>query len=1072
MKKKFINGMLVVAMIFAAMGTFVSCKDHDEEMYSELKELDGKMKQELLDQIATLKGELSEVDKAQKRCEANCSTFKAQIEVWQGEIALWQQMVIDNYVTKKEFNDTVNSINNRIINHEMRIAELEAAKIALEKQDSILAVDIANANKAIERVEREYQAADKELKDSLTAMILKVQSDLSLQILTLETNLNKQIEILQKNDSIFNVEMNDLKQTVAGHTTDIQKLQGDVATNAGLISALQSAVETINNTTIPGLQEQITKNKEAIEDLKGRVTTLETNYGKLVDETIPAIVADVDSVFRLAKNDSVRIDMLEKGLQELKEQHNKDNAALVLKIDSICGELNGIKENVAKVAEEAAANLAAAEKILNERIDKVVETLNTKVDQSVFDAKVIEIVEAYQAADQLLQDQIDDLADELDALKQAVEKNTNDIKDLTDKYDILADKLNEIDESLKNLITGILLQATENPVFGSFSLPMNVQSNVLMAYYGETGEYGIEFPSKYPRYYVNANEALSEKDIEMLGVTSYTEADGATIVGNAGKVYVTVNPSNVNFEGQTLPIVNSLDEESGIKLSPLKYSDKKLTFGYSRSAENGLYEADATLAAADVNKVSMKFDFNASDIKATVKDVLNPLNGVNITNAVNTVTDVLGQFNQKLDANALKASWTDASGVTRNVYSQYNLAATAVKPLSYAFLYDANYTSFPGFDRMRNIVGRVKDKISNKLKVILPEFSFDLDIDKIKEIKFDSININTDDINLDLTVTYKDTIETSVTIKIEDYIEIDVDTDVEIPNQTFEVEVPLNDVPVYDEHGVEVGRLNTIVKEEITVPGQVVKAHLKDNIPYNWTGVVPVEVPVDIEIPVDMTEFKKMINEIEGMEDDINGMLAGQQDNINDIINTINSYLEQLGDLTELEDKFAKIDDNIDDTADRIKNKIIQYLDKIENKLLAAINSANKALQPVMLVKTVDGFQRLSQTIYSPTRMSSSNVKFVPTSYTVEAIAPAYKKLVGVTNVYSMDRKKNAQDNGGELLSVLKDANAKAGVAEILEGDALVVNFTAKKGYIYEVVYAAVDFSGKTVAKKYYVTVK
>ena len=65
MKKKFINGMLVVAMIFAAMGTFVSCKDHDEEMYSELKELDGKMKQELLDQIATLKGELSEVDKAQ-----------------------------------------------------------------------------------------------------------------------------------------------------------------------------------------------------------------------------------------------------------------------------------------------------------------------------------------------------------------------------------------------------------------------------------------------------------------------------------------------------------------------------------------------------------------------------------------------------------------------------------------------------------------------------------------------------------------------------------------------------------------------------------------------------------------------------------------------------------------------------------------------------------------------------------------------------------------------------------------------------------------------------------------------
>ena len=1003
MKKKFINGMLVVAMIFAAMGTFVSCKDHDEEMYSELKELDGKMKQELLDQIATLKGELSEVDKAQKRCEANCSTFKAQIEVWQGEIALWQQMVIDNYVTKKEFNDTVNSINNRIINHEMRIAELEAAKIALEKQDSILAVDIANANKAIERVEREYQAADKELKDSLTAMILKVQSDLSLQILTLETNLNKQIEILQKNDSIFNVEMNDLKQTVAGHTTDIQKLQGDVATNAGLISALQSAVETINNTTIPGLQEQITKNKEAIEDLKGRVTTLETNYGKLVDETIPAIVADVDSVFRLAKNDSVRIDMLEKGLQELKEQHNKDNAALVLKIDSICGELNGIKENVAKVAEEAAANLAAAEKILNERIDKVVETLNTKVDQSVFDAKVIEIVEAYQAADQLLQDQIDDLADELDALKQAVEKNTKDIKDLTDKYDILADKLNEIDESLKNLITGILLQATENPVFGSFSLPMNVQSNVLMAYYGETGEYGIEFPSKYPRYYVNANEALSEKDIEMLGVTSYTEADGTTIVGTAGKVYVTVNPSNVNFEGQTLPIVNSLDEESGIKLSPLKYSDKKLTFGYSRSAENGLYEADATLAPADVNKVSMKFDFNASDIKATVKDVLNPLNGVNITNAVNTVTDVLGQFNQKLDANALKASWTDASGVTRNVYSQYNLAATAVKPLSYAFMSDVNVSNLPGISRAEKLI----NKVANKVKVNIPEFNVSLDVPTIKKIEIK-------DLSDELLAEFKFLVE--------------MDTTITVPEETVNVEA-------YDQFG------NKVTVKPVVVGGQ--------------------SIEICVEQVIDMTdEVKDLYDEFEAPVKDVNKIL----EDLEVFMDDVNALLDEMNKLNDYAAKFEEL-------MDRGKNKLISYMDKLNKKVCSLINSANKALQPVLLVQTNDSFARLSQAINYPSKINGTNFSLIATSYTAEAVAPAYKKLVGVTNVYSMDRTKNAQAGDASCKAALDAANS-GNVAKVLEGDVQKVNFTAKKGYIYEIVYTAVDFHGKVAAKKYYVTVK
>jgi hypothetical protein len=156
----------------------------------------------------------------------------------------------------------------------------------------------------------------------------------------------------------------------------------------------------------------------------------------------------------------------------------------------------------------------------------------------------------------------------------------------------------------------------------------------------------------------------------MLGVTPKMLAeDGDALVSSAGKVYVTVNPSNVNFEGQTLPIVNSIEEESGIKLSPLKYSDKKLTFG-TRSAVNGLYEAEATLAAEDIEKVKMTFDLNVGELKETVKDVINPLDGVNVSQVANTMFDVMSQFNQRLDANALKASWTDTLGVSRNTYSQ------------------------------------------------------------------------------------------------------------------------------------------------------------------------------------------------------------------------------------------------------------------------------------------------------------------------------------------------------------------------------------------------------------------
>ena len=565
---------------------------------------------------------------------------------------------------------------------------------------------------------------------------------------------------------------------------------------------------------------------------------------------------------------------------------------------------------------------------------------------------------------------------------------------------------------MKQFITSILIQGTENPVIGSYSLPVNIQSNVLMSYYGYAGSYGVEFPTYYPRYYVRESETLSQKDIDMLGIAPTMLAqDGEAIVSGAGKIYVTVNPSNVNFEGQTLPIVNSIEEESGIKLSPLAYSDKKLTFGYTRSAANGLYEAEATLAPEDINKVAMTFDFDGSEIKQTLKDVFNNIttpSNINVTQVANTVIDVLNQFNQKLDANALKATWTDSLGVTRSVYSQYNLATTAVKPLSYSFMKDANYTSFPGFDRMRNFAGRLVDKVANKVKVVMPDAStINLSFSNLEKISFEAIEINTE--GIDVTLQY--------------------DTIINIPGGV-----------VTDEYGNIIGE-------------------------YDDTNV-------DLWITMEPDSFKELLKEIEILEDDINNMLNEEEDAINKIIDQINSYLDELGKLQDFADQLANIDNKVDETATDVKNKIIEYLDKIENKLLSAVNSANKALQPVLLVKTTDGVQRVSQTIYEPTWMTAGDVQFVPTSYTAELIAPAYKKLVGVTNVYSMDRSKNAQDNGGEYLTTLNEANSKAGVAEVLDGNTLVVDFTAEKGYIYEVTYTSVDYSGMVVAKKFYVTVK
>lgn len=991
-------------MLFATMSSYVSCKDYDEDAYAELKGENSTLNELIKDQVDALNKQIETLKQAQEECKNNCLIFKQQIE-------LWQKYVEENYVTVDEYNEHIKK-------YTEFIAENQAQHDALEKKINDLRDELLKANEA--------------LKAEMEAELLKVQQDLTTLITSIQTKYEQLEGSITNNTS-------EIENAIKENKEELKKA----------IEEKNAELEKAINNNISDLEERVAANEAAISNLQKSLEKLENYVYDKIRPLLNKTVEDVVRVQALAEQDSIRIDALEKAYEEQG-----------LKIDSICNEINTIKDSVNYAIQLANENLQAAKDYTDDRIDEV----NGKIDG--INTKISDLETAYKAADEKLQEQIDSLQKKHDDLVKRVEKNEKDIEELFSLY-------NKVDESLKQFITGIILQRTENPVFGSFSFPANIQTNVLMAYYGNAGDYGIEFPSFYPRYYVRESETLTEKDIEMLGVKPYTAKDGEALVSGAGKVYVTVNPSNVNFEGQTLPIVNSIEEESGIKLSPLKYSDKKLTFGATRAAANGFYEAEATLAPEDIEKVKMTFDLNVGELKETVKDVINPLDGVNVTRVVNTVANILGQFNQNLDANALKASWTDSLGVSRSIYSQYNLATTAISPLSYAFAKDVNFTSFPGVDRMQNLVGRVFDAMGNRIQMVLDniDLSFNLDIEKIEGIKFDSIKINTDDINLDLTVTYKDTITTTVEIEIEDLIDIDFDELVNVPSQTITIDIPVKG-DVVDAYDNKIGEFDTTVSKEVEVPSQDIIVSIEQQVPFEWTGSVPVEVPVDIEIPVDMSEFQKMINEIEGMEDDINGMLSGQQDNINNIINTINSYLDELGSLTDLTDKFANIGSDVDSALDNIKDKIVSFLDKAENKLVAAVNSINKTLQPILLVKTTDGFQKVSQTIYNPTWMSAGDVQFIPTSYTAEVIAPAYKKLVGVTNVYSMDRSQNAQTDGGEYLTVLREANAKAGVAEVLDGDTQIVNFSAKKNYIYEVTYTSVDFSGMVVAKKFYVTVK
>lgn len=1188
MKKKFYNRFLLVAMLFATAGSYVSCKDYNEEAYSDMLGKNSQLEEVVNEQVEVLDNQIDALKEAQQECKENC-------EAWKQEIELWKQFVEGYYVTvadykahitvfegfiaenetqhqiietkiveaEKRLNDAIsaldskvqadllkvqNELNNTIAGLQTQLTDLsktvEDNKIELEKAIAQNKADlkkdiedsnnelkelIATTNSNLEQIiatksselEQAIALGDAALAERITKEIQDIQDKFNAEIARLEQALadnNAQLMLNLKDledrlNSAIAAGDKELEDKLRNQVDAIEKaMAGDKAELKGLIESYKTDLEKaiadnktdlikeINNTIVllqgamandkaelKGLIEEVTNalekrvkaNEDAIATLKTDIQNLDSRIAGF-ESLLNTTVQKANEAYDIAEKNSTKIEILEKNYADLRNEldnleflDESDKAELLAKIDEIRNELSTVKATADEALALAKKNLDEAKAYTDERVELAINALRNETD-----LKLADLENAYKNADKelekRLQDQIDALKASIAEVEKRVANNENKIKDLTGRLDDIENEIDKVDESLKQFVSGIILQRAENPVFGSFAFPANIQTNVLMAFYGYAGSYGAQFPTYYPRYYVRAAETLTPKDIQMLGIKPETLAeDGDAIVGSAGKVYVTVNPSNVNFEGQTLPIVNSLDEESGVKLTPLKYSDKKLTFGAStRAAVNGFYEAEATLAPEDINKVKMTFDLNVGELKETVKDVINPIDGVNVSQVASTVFDVVSQFNQQLDANALKASWTDELGVSRNIYSNYNLATTAIKPLSYNFMADAHFTSFPGFDKMRNVAGKLMDKIAGKFKIAFNKMpALDFDIEKISRIQFDNIDINTQDINLDLKVTYKDVIKTTVEIGIDKFVDIDFDQLVNVPSQTFPVEVHVVG-DVYDDNGVWVGKYDEFITETITVPSQDILVSIKEQVPFTWTGMVPVEVPVDIEVPVDASELQKLLNEIEGIEDDVNELLTGQSDKVNKIIDMVNSYLDKLEDLTKLTDKIAEIGSKVDDVNNNLKNKIINFLDKVEGKLLTAVNSINKAVQPVMLVKTAGSFQMLSQTVYSPTVMTAANVQFIPTSYTAELVAPAYKKLVGVTNVYSMNRSKSAQNGDASCLSALKEANAKAGVAEILNGDTQIVNFSAKKGYIYEVTYTSVDFSGFVVAKKYYVTVK
>lgn len=587
---------------------------------------------------------------------------------------------------------------------------------------------------------------------------------------------------------------------------------------------------------------------------------------------------------------------------------------------------------------------------------------------------------------------------------------TSDYQEMKNRLSAVENRINDLMKSLNKLVTGIIVQQVYNPAFGSYnSLATNVQTNILVAYYGQATD-ANSFP---------LDEAYTGRPVVVrAGAPLLSDGDKA----NAGTVYLTFNPNTVDFTGfSNLKLVNSQDQESAVKLGTFKKSDAVLTSGYTRVEGNGFYEAPATIDMTGLTDPDVHLDIDKSAVKTALKDLAAVKNGATAKIALKDFAKVAIDVVQamKLEALAVKCPWKDQvwnestksyDEVEHAVYSNYNMAAVAVQPLGFnsvdaVFDKEGNGFFWRAYDQIQDFVTRAAKKVGKKIadqidkQFGLNEFGGTLTdikakLDELERIDMDQFG--------DVTMTAKVTIP-----------EIKLKFDVPVTDQDINVGKIYVEVPdVYDP---ATGKWTTALKEVVFAGNPTVsggKVHVEHTVPAQT---------VNAEVKMTKEEFTQVFQPI----------IANINNNYDKIEDVFDAFRDAIDQVNTMIDNINNLEDKLENAT--YLNRVFAYLDKFANKFANAVPALFK---PVMLVSSdngfgVAGFEGAPSTV-------AGQVTVVPTTYSAELLAPIYKRYIRVN------------DNQGQIL----DSRTLDITSQLKSGENTVI-------------YEAMDYTGTIISQTY-----
>ena len=331
-------------------------------------------------------------------------------------------------------------------------------------------------------------------------------------------------------------------------------------------------------------------------------------------------------------------------------------------------------------------------------------------DRERFEA-AIQGSEAYQN----LQGQVNGVDSRVSALERLRLTDAEAAKKITDalnnRLNSVSGSLNSaLDALLEQKLDGITVNAMENPVTGYWNASfIGLNLKLASSFYGVAAE---------------GNEDWDVKTNQVLGKG-----------GNAGYLYVSLNPTEIDPSLVKVELVNSQGEPAkGFKLGDIDNTDKVLTFGTKAASvsANGFYQVP--VIASDPQNDGVEFDKGA--LAAAAKNALNELKNPKSNDLdLSLIASALYKNIPVLTAYGVKAEYYLYNPDTKNLelkktvkhaVSDYDIAAFAVKPVSFNFLKDnATLDKLSGWAVENFRLPSLSSKLDKVIDALNVEISYD-----------------------------------------------------------------------------------------------------------------------------------------------------------------------------------------------------------------------------------------------------------------------------------------------------------------------------------------------------------